>query len=125
VCGKTDSAAATNIKPQPVYGITFTEWATIDAVVISLQKPLGIYVDKYAVVHGLLWTKGYASIDGTVYGIVIADNFVNSTLVKNKAKDLEQAKNYFNGAIKKLPNFNSYRFPVFMGTMSICSWQEH
>jgi hypothetical protein len=107
-----------------VFSATFTESATIDATVVTLNDSLGIKIDRSAVVKGLLWTRGAISLDGKVFGRICASKIVDGAqAVSGKSS---AAISVIRGGILPLEDdqVRGYFFPFFMGKLSIVDWRE-
>jgi hypothetical protein len=107
------------------FAITFNELSNIDATVISLNDTLGIKIDKHAVIKGILWTKGYLGLAGTLYGVAFAKALVNPSNLFTENKQIKaDAVLAGTASIRKNEYVNKYFFPFFMGKLSIMQWQE-
>ncbi len=111
-------------KKHAVFSITFSESSTIDATVVSQGDSLGIKIDRNAVVKGMLRSQGAMCLDGKVYGVIHAKNFVDGPLaVSGKST---AAISVIHGALLPLEDreLRNYYFPFFMGKSSIIEWVE-
>ena len=130
--GKVASPPAGPIPPNgparlPVFSITFTESSTIDATVVSLkgEGDLGIKIDKNAIVKGVLWTKGYMGLAGTLYGVIHAKALVNAEkALSGKEQITPDPILPGTASLRRIEDADKYYFPFFMGKLKIMQWQE-
>jgi hypothetical protein len=109
--------------PKKVFSITFAESSTIDATVVALKNDLGIKIDKNVVVKGVIWTKGYVSLAGTLYGVVYAKALIDAA--KALAGQLSPDPILPGTAsIRRIEDIDKYYFPFFMGKLTVIQWQE-
>jgi hypothetical protein len=113
------------IPPKKIFSITFTESSTIDATVVALKNELGVKIDKNATVKGILWTKGYAALAGTLYGVLYAKALVN--VEKALSATVAIAPDPIlpgTASIRRIEDIDKYYFPFFMGKLTVIQWQE-
>ena len=112
--------------PKPrIFSITCTERATIDATVIALKDELGVKIDKAAAIKGVIWTKGFVSIAGKLFGVVHAKALVDADQAIDPTKTPQPiAILPGSAAINRIDDANRYYFPFFMGKLAIIQWQE-
>jgi hypothetical protein len=109
-------------KKAGVFSATFTESATIDATVITLNDTMGVKIDKNAVVKGIIRTKGALVLDGKLLGLAQAAKIVDGGAVMSGKPLLPIA--VIKGSILPIDDVRRYYFPFFMGNLSILSWEE-
>ncbi len=109
-----------------VFSMTFTESSTIDATVVSLkgEGDLGIKIDKNVIVKGILWTRGYISLAGTLYGVLHAKALVNAEQALLGQQINPDPILPGTASLRRIEDADKYYFPFFMGKLKIMQWQE-
>jgi hypothetical protein len=107
------------------FRINLAGYSKIDAVIISFNDSIGIRVDRNAAVGGILWTKGYIGLEGTVSGTVYAKAIVDPVKVVEGKEQIEPLSVLPGTASLRINSgIRRYFFPFFMGKISIMQWQE-
>ncbi|HUI91692.1 MAG TPA: hypothetical protein VLX68_05520 [Chitinivibrionales bacterium] len=125
------AAPAKTPRPQLPVSVFISQDANVDAVIVACGNPGGIQTDKNTVVKGILWAQGAICHQGTLYGVLRANELVDLPTLKARAKTsglpaapAVQPRNSMSGSIRRLPNVTEYFMPFFLGRQIIARWEE-
>ncbi|HMD68744.1 MAG TPA: hypothetical protein VKF42_07665 [Chitinivibrionales bacterium] len=112
-------------KPQLPVSVFLRGNALVDGVIVACGTPGGIEADKNTVVHGALWASGAVVLQGSLYGVLRANDLTDMQTLK--ARTIGQGppqKNVLEGSIRRLESLPGYAWPFFMGKSMIARWDE-
>jgi hypothetical protein len=123
---QSDSAKKKNQLPASVF---LSQDASVDGVVIACGTPGGIKTDKNVIVKGILWASGTVVNQGSLYGILRANDMTDFATLMARVKGRQGAapvvpKNTMTGSIHRLPEAAEYFGPFFLGAFAIVRWEE-
>jgi hypothetical protein len=115
-------------KPQLPVSVFISQDAWVDGVIVACGNPGGIKTDKNTVVKGVLWAQGAICHQGTLYGVLRANELVELSVLMARVKQSGlppgPVKNFMNGSIRRLPDITEYYMPFFLGKPVIARWEE-
>jgi hypothetical protein len=100
---------------------------SVDGVIVACGTPGGIETDKNTIVNGALWASGAIVHEGSLFGILRANQLTDMQTIKAAAasgQGLPVNKNILSGSIKPLQSVTGYIWPYFMGKQIITKWDE-
>jgi hypothetical protein len=123
--------------PRPLLrvSVSLSQNAYVDGVIVACGNPGGIKTDKNTVVRGILWAQGAVCHQGTLYGILRANELIELSAVtasaiaaaRNKPQQpgpgaTPAQKNFMTGSVRRLPGITDYYGPFFLGRPVIARW---
>jgi hypothetical protein len=117
-------------KPQLPVSVFLSQNAYVDGVIVACGNPGGIKTDKTTVVKGILWASGAICHQGTLYGILRANELIELSAIVVRAKPQQPGappqvqKNFMTGSVRRLPGVTDYYGPFFLGRPVIARWDE-
>jgi hypothetical protein len=114
-------------QPVPV-SVSLSQNAFVDGVIVACGNPGGIKTDKNTVVKGILWAQGAVCHQGTLYGILRANELIELSAIVALVKPPQPGappqvqKNFMTGSVRRLPGVTEYYGPFFLGIPVIARW---
>jgi hypothetical protein len=108
--------------------VSISQNAFVDGVIVACGNPGGIKTDKNTVVKGILWAQGAICHQGTLYGILRANELIEVSAIVANAKPKQPGtppavqKNFMTGSVHRLPGITEYYGPFFLGLPVIARW---
>jgi hypothetical protein len=111
-----DSSAAE--VPKSRFTIYVREEATVDGVLLNLDKRGGIMTEPRTAVRGILWAEGRVCHRGELEGAIKARALVSED------NPLDIQRNVMDGSVRSLDTIDDYHLPYFVGELTILEWRE-
>ena len=117
-------------RPPLPYSVSLSQNAYVDGVIVACGNPGGIKTDKNTVVRGILWAQGAVCHQGTLYGILRANELIELSAIPGRIKAQQSGappqvqKNFMTGSVRRLPGVTDYYGPFFLGRPVIARWDE-
>jgi hypothetical protein len=123
------SADSARKKIQIPLSVYLIQNAWVDGSIIACGSPGGVRIDQGVVVKGIVWAAGAVVHDGTLYGILRANNLTDlgTMMARSKVKQgptVSSPTNTLTGTIRRYPPVTEYFCPFFMGTFCVIRWEE-
>ncbi len=114
--------------PQMPVSVALSQTASVDGVVVACGVPGAIKTDKNVVVKGILWASGSIAHQGTLYGILRANDLAEMSVLMSATKAQSGVPalhpgNFLTGKIIRLPEVTEYSCPFFLGAIAVMRWE--